>query len=277
MASLLFRIVRPEEFMRTPTLSNQVPEQFVAKRKLATRVAGEYLGTFVLVLTFGLNVLAGSGATAWSVAAALMCMIYALGDVSGAHFNPAVTIGVALVDKANWGAGEVIAYTFAQVLAGINAGLLFAGLYDGETVAVGPKASFTLEAANTVEFVFTFVIVLVALSTTITKGISTHLPRNFYFALAIGSCVTAGGVAAGRISGGLLNPAVSFGTTVVREIQMPGVTVNGVYNTFSFAAIQLLAGLVGGIIFLVTHEKQRVAEKTEDSPREQPFGAAFAN
>ena len=60
----------------------------------------EFLGTFILVLTVGLNVLSGSKAGAFSIAASLMCMIYALGTCSGAHFNPAVTLGV-LLDNCN--------------------------------------------------------------------------------------------------------------------------------------------------------------------------------
>ena len=60
----------------------------------------EFLGTYYLVLTVGLNVLLGGPCGALSIAAALMCMIYALGDVSGAHFNPAVTVAIVLTGKA---------------------------------------------------------------------------------------------------------------------------------------------------------------------------------
>ncbi len=48
----------------------------------------EFLGTYVLVLSVGLNVLSGSAAAAFSIAASLMCMIFALRTFSGAHFNP---------------------------------------------------------------------------------------------------------------------------------------------------------------------------------------------
>merc|ERR1719271_1497846 len=56
------------------------------------KALSEFLGTFFLVLTVGLNVTGGSPAPALSIGASLMCMIYALGSVSGAHFNPAVTL-----------------------------------------------------------------------------------------------------------------------------------------------------------------------------------------
>merc|ERR1719272_777977 len=52
------------------------------------KLTSEFLGTYMLVLTVGLNVLSGSAAGAFSIAASLMCMIFALGTCSGAHFNP---------------------------------------------------------------------------------------------------------------------------------------------------------------------------------------------
>merc|ERR1719498_1997640 len=88
LAVVAFKVVRPADFDRnvddTPTLGS--------------RLVSEFLGTYFLVLTVGLNVLGNSPAGAFSIAAALMSMIYALGDVSGAHFNPAVTLAV-LVSK----------------------------------------------------------------------------------------------------------------------------------------------------------------------------------
>merc|ERR1719230_1702725 len=66
-------------------------EDAAAEPDLVAKLLSEFLGTYMLVLTVGLNVLSGSAAGAFSIAAALMCMIFALGTVSGAHFNPAVT------------------------------------------------------------------------------------------------------------------------------------------------------------------------------------------
>ena len=57
---------------------------------MAKKCVSEFIGTYFLILTVGLNVLMKSPAGALSIAASLMCMIYALGGVSGANFNPAV-------------------------------------------------------------------------------------------------------------------------------------------------------------------------------------------
>merc|ERR1719298_114116 len=71
LAALLFRVVRPDEFEEG------------AEYGMAAKACSEFLGTFFLVLTVGLNVLGKSPAPVWSIAASLMCMIYALGSVSG--------------------------------------------------------------------------------------------------------------------------------------------------------------------------------------------------
>merc|ERR1740127_305086 len=87
-ASALFQIIRPEE----TDPENDAPRNY----KIGSKMVSEFIGTYMLVITVGLNVLGGSTAPAFSIAAALMCMIFALGSVSGAHFNPAVTVAIVM-------------------------------------------------------------------------------------------------------------------------------------------------------------------------------------
>ena len=65
---------------------------------LGVKCVAECIGTFFLVLTVGLNVVQGTtnSAAVLSIAAELVAMIYALGPVSGAHLNPAVTVAVGI-------------------------------------------------------------------------------------------------------------------------------------------------------------------------------------
>ena len=75
----------------------------------------EFIGTFFLVLTIGCTVIgAGSGVIApLAIGAALMVMVYAGGHVSGAHYNPAVTLAVWLRGRCE--AKDVVPYWIAQI------------------------------------------------------------------------------------------------------------------------------------------------------------------
>ena len=77
----------------------------------------EFIGTFFLVLTIGCTVIgAGSGVIApLAIGAALMVMVFAGGHISGAHYNPAVTLGVLIRGKVK--AADVVPYIVAQLLA----------------------------------------------------------------------------------------------------------------------------------------------------------------
>merc|ERR1719188_1703155 len=91
VAAGLFLFCRPDELDEGYQKDATGKPQYGLQQKLVS----EFLGTFMLVLTVGLNVLSSSKAGAFSIAASLMCMIFALGSVSGAHFNPAVTVAIA--------------------------------------------------------------------------------------------------------------------------------------------------------------------------------------
>merc|ERR1719456_57626 len=81
----------------------------------------EFVGTFFLVLTVGCCVLTGSVGAALSIGATLMVMIYALGSVSGAHFNPAVTLAILLSGRGILNMTDAAFYMFAQLFGGICA------------------------------------------------------------------------------------------------------------------------------------------------------------
>ena len=88
-------------------------------------LVSEFLGVFMRVVTVGLNVIMSSPAVAFSDAAALRCMIYSLGDISGAHFNPAVTLAVVASGRKKCSLIAGIIYGLVHIFAGVFAGLLF--------------------------------------------------------------------------------------------------------------------------------------------------------
>lgn len=168
----------------------------------------EAIGTFFLVFTIGQVVIA-PGAEAFAPIAigfALAVMVYAGGHVSGAHYNPAVTLGIFLRGKAT--AADLVAYPIAQLIGAVLASLAV-GYLKGGMPEPGPAPAVL--PALVAEFLGTFALVFVVLNTATTKATE----GNSYFGLAIGATVMAMAYAVGGISGGAFNPAVALGITIL--------------------------------------------------------------
>jgi len=232
LAAVLFKVVRPDDFG--------------GEKGTAAELVSEFLGTFMLVLTVGLNVLAGSKAGAFSIAASLTCMIYALGDVSGAHFNPAVSVAVLASGRCpDFTPGKFGSYVGIQILAGVVAAYTYALIRKGATFALGPADGFSWAGVTVAEVAFTFVLAYVVLSV----AVSERTKASHMFGLAIGSCVTVGGCAIGGISGGSLNPAVSFGIASAQIL-------NGGYGykALLYSTMEVAGGLAAAGVFKITHD-----------------------
>lgn len=242
MAAAAFRAVRPGEFGN----ERRMPQ-------LMCKLIAEFLGTFFLVLTVGFNVLTSSKAPAFSIAASLMCMIYALGHVSGAHFNPAVTFAILLSGRGKITLKDASMYVPAQILGGISAGLVYSTV-TGRAFALGPVGTYTWSHASAAEIVFTFVLCFVVLNVA-----TTQAPSKDMFGLAIGSCVTVGGFAVGAISGGSLNPAVSLGIDIAHSVRDGGLP----YACLAYSALELVGGAVAAGVFRAT----RPTEFSKDLPQ----------
>merc|ERR1719207_21590 len=115
---------------------------------MAKKCLSEFLGTYVLVATVGFNVLqAPPAAAALSIGASLMVMIYALGGVSGANFNPAVTTYLAITQKLDgkdsmkW----VAPYFASQIVGGLCAAFTYFSVV-GAAIPLGPGTKASGEA-----------------------------------------------------------------------------------------------------------------------------------
>jgi aquaporin Z len=164
----------------------------------------EFLGTFFLCFTIGMSVQAGTPLAPLAIGCSLMIMVYMGGHVSGGHYNPAVTLAVALrgaMPKEN-----VVPYWLSQ-LAGGFAGAAVAGLVQGGAVGNGPGPGVGALAALLNEALFTFALALVVLNVATTKATE----GNSHYGLAIGFTVVVGAIAGGGVSGGAYNPAVGIG------------------------------------------------------------------
>jgi len=180
--------------------------------KLAAYIT-EFLGTFFLVLTVGLNLEVDNryqGITApLAIGSILMCMIYMGGHISGAHFNPAITIGVFLRGNKIT-LRDAIGYVLVQNFAAFCASLCCYAI-TSVTFAPQPDADFSILKTMMVEFFYSFALVYVVLSVATTKS----LANNGFYGLAIGFTVTAGGYTTSGISGAAFNPALATGTMIV--------------------------------------------------------------
>src|SRR5262245_22168376 len=156
----------------------------------------EFIGTFFLVLTIGCTgIAAGPGVIApLAIGSVLMVMIYAGGHLSGAHYNPAVTLGVFL--RGRCPAADVLPYMAAQI-AGAGAAAAAVIVIKTGAMPQGFVAKSTL-AAFGAELLFTFALVYVILNVATAKATQ----GNNYFGLAIGFTVLAGAFAVGDVSGG---------------------------------------------------------------------------
>ncbi|MDQ2670304.1 MAG: aquaporin [Gemmatimonadota bacterium] len=178
---------------------------------MTARLVTELIGTFVLVATIGFVVLQESVFAPVAIGSALMIAVYMGGHISGAHYNPAVTLGVWMRGKLE--TRFVGPYMLAQ-LAGAVLGALFVWWLVGQTFVPAPGGAASMLTALAAELVFTFVLVLVVLNVATTDATA----GNSHYGLAIGFTVLTGAFAVGAISGGAFNPAVGVGPAIVHVI-----------------------------------------------------------
>lgn len=254
LATVVLRLLRAERSL--------MPRDTVPMVGLREKLVGESAGTFVLAMTVTLNALQKSPMAPISSAAALSCMFYSLAGISGAHFNPAVTLGVYLSGREKCTLGEGAAYVGVQVLAGLAAVLLsLTVIHDGLT----PLASEELwwGSVGGAEAIFTFLLTFAVLSTSTAEVVArSPSTQNNVGGLSVGMCAMVGGTAVGSVSAGAFNPAVAIGL-----LSVPG---KGRFDhCLYYVGVQLAAGAAAALVFFVTRPHE-YAPPLEHSPEEKP-------
>lgn len=192
----------------------------------------EFVGTFFLMLTIGSTVLPPNDAgpmAPLAIGAILVAMVFAGGHVSGAHYNPAVTVAVFLRGKV--AAGDVAGYILAQVV-GAAAAAMAAGFFKGFPTATPLQVNPIYALLG--EFFYTFALCTVVLNVVTARGTS----GNSFYGVAIGFTVLAGAYAMGPVTGAAFNPAVVVGVTLLGLFDVSNVWL---YLVANFAAASVAA------------------------------------
>ena len=176
------------------------------------RYIAEFIGTFMIV--FAPVALAASSkvsgvdqgllVAAFASGLPVLAMIYAVGSISAAHFNPAVTLGFAISKRFPW--KYVLPYWLSQLAGSLAAAGLVALLFgSGAGAHIPAHPELILRNVGT-EVVLSFVLMFVIISVATDKRVSPVVP-----ALAIGFTVVFCVLVGGPVTGGSMNPARSFG------------------------------------------------------------------
>ena len=220
--------------------------------RIAPKLHAEFIGTFSFVFigagaaavvggAVGLN---GIIAVAFAHGLAIMAFAFAYGSVSGAHFNPAVTVGVLAAGAM--GVGEAVGYIVSQLIGGIVGALVLSAVLGGAETGLGTPAlahdlvvgatslTITPAAGFMIEALLGFFLVTVVLSTAVAGRAGSLAP------LAIGMTLTFNILMGGALTGAPFNPARALGPMVAT-------------GNFNDAWLYLTAPVVGAIVAAILH------------------------
>lgn len=177
----------------------------------------------------------------------IIALIYAFGHISGAHFNPAITISVycrgfiTLIDSLIF---------IVMQLTGSIVGAFIAIGFTGELPYIEPGAKYKDSYGRlcVVEMIYTFAVAVVAINVATTES----QRGNFFYGVSIGMCVCAGMATAQKISGGAFNPAIGTALSITNAMRATG--------TGRFVWIYwtgpMLGGYMGGLSYHVLNAKE---------------------
>ena len=204
---------------------------------LRAKLITEFIGTFFLTLTICLAAVFGtvdSEFAPFAIASTLMVMIYAGGHVSGAHYNPAVTVAIYL--RGSCEKSDIAPYIASQMAAATMAAVIASEVFmPGESG--GEEMVMEAGPALAAELVFTFALAYVILNV----ATSESTEGNGYYGAAIALVVLAGALTVGSISGASFNPAVSVSLIVAGGL--------GVAASWIHFAPQIAGGALAACVF----------------------------
>ncbi|KAL5839258.1 hypothetical protein ACOSQ3_011965 [Xanthoceras sorbifolium] len=216
-----------DEAIQNPPCSSSKPKQDSGfSVPFVQKIIAEVVGTYFLIFAGCGSVVVNSGyekvvtqpgiSIVWGLA--VMVLVYSVGHISGAHFNPSVTIAFATCKRFPW--KQVPAYVAAQVLGSTLAAGTLRLLFNGKQDHFAGTLPTRSDAQSfVIEFIITFYLMFII------SGVSTDNRATDEFAgIAIGSTILLNVMIFGPVSGASMNPARSLGPAIVSN-QYKGVWI----------------------------------------------------
>ena len=190
----------------------------------------ELIGTFFLVLIIGLS------KNPLAIGFGLTILVYMGAHISGAHYNPAVSLAMLMRKEIN--INDFIKYISSQVLGASLAAYVVSIMMSN--MIVQPDLQEPVAVILIAELLFTYLLVFVILN------VATHpnLEGNSFYGFAIGLTVMTGAYCVGPLTGGVFNPAVSIGPSLIDLI-----TGNGISQHFLW--YYLTAPVLGSVLAVI--------------------------
>lgn len=216
---------------------------------MGKELGAEFIGTFTLVTAVCGAALfsapsAGLVAVAFAVGLSVLAMAYAVGPISGGHFNPAVTCGLVAAGRCQ--AGKAIPYIIAQVIGGAAAAAVFYVILQGAPAAgkwntflaisnTYGGSGFTMASAGLIEVVIT------ALFLVVITGATSERAAPGFAPIAIGLALTLFHLVSIPVSNASLNPARSTATAIIAG-------ADALQCLWLFWVAPIVGGVIGGLI-----------------------------
>ena len=218
---------------------------------LLKKCTAEFIGTFVLVFfacgtaaVVGCSAENGTGylLTALAFGLVIVAMAYSIGNISGCHINPAVSIAMLVSGKLS--VKDFIGYLIAQ-FAGATAGAAVLMAFVGKESGLGANALYegNIALSILIEIILTFVFVIAIL------GVTSKIENSAVSGIVIGLTLTLVHILGISFTGTSVNPARSFG---------PALFVGGdaLANVWVFLVAPLVGGVLAALVYKFLHSKK---------------------
>ena len=218
---------------------------------LLKKCTAEFIGTFVLVFfacgtaaVVGCSAENGTGylLTALAFGLVIVAMAYSIGNISGCHINPAVSIAMLVSGKLS--IKDFIGYLIAQ-FAGATAGAAVLMAFVGKESGLGANALYegNIALSILIEIILTFVFVIAIL------GVTSKIENSAVSGIVIGLTLTLVHILGISFTGTSVNPARSFG---------PALFVGGdaLTNVWVFLVAPLVGGVLAALVYKFLHSKK---------------------